>query len=77
VGEGVGLADGKGKIRPKQAWKGGVVRIERNDSHGIVPLSPLPFNSLMDLSAKIEKVILDHGITLHASQRMSRYIAND
>ena len=72
-----GLADGKGKIRPKHAWTAGVVRIERNDAHGIVPLPPLPFNSLMDLMAKIERVILDHGITLHQSQRMKRYMLSD
>jgi hypothetical protein len=69
-----GLADGRGKIRPKHAWTAGVVRIERNDAHGIVPLAPLPFNSLMDLTAKIERVILDHDITLHKSQRMKRYM---
>jgi hypothetical protein len=69
-----GLADGKGKIRPRHAWTAGVVRIERNDAHGIVPIQPLPFNSLMDIPSKIEKVIIDHGITLHESQRMSKYM---
>ena len=29
------IAKQKGKIVPKNAWAAGVVRVERNDSHGI------------------------------------------
>jgi hypothetical protein len=69
------LADGKGTgvILPKHAWSGGVVGIERNKSHGIIPQKTVPFNSLMELTAVIEKVLLAQGITLHASRKMRRY----
>jgi hypothetical protein len=66
-------SEGTGFIQPKHAWSAGVVRMERNKSHGIVPQSPVPFNSLMDLTAVIEKVLLAQGITLHASRKMHRY----
>ena len=48
-----------GKVLPKHAWTGGVVRIERNRSHGIVPGNPRPFHSLLDAGAVIEKVLID------------------
>ena len=66
---------GKGKIRPKHAWSGGVVRIERNPSHGIVPGSPLPFHSLLDVGGVIEKLLIQHGIVLHPGTRMRKYIS--
>jgi hypothetical protein len=39
-----GFATRKGYVRPKHAWSSGVVRIERNDTHGIRPVSPKPFH---------------------------------
>lgn len=71
------LASEAGKVIPKHAWTGGVVRIAPNKSHGIVPKNPKPFNSLLDVGAVIEKVLLEHGIVLHRSQRMRKYIAGD
>ena len=71
------IAEGKGIIRPKHAWAAGVVRIERNESHGITPQKPLPFHTLMDLPAVIEKVLLAQGITLHASKKMKKYFKWD
>jgi hypothetical protein len=68
---------GPGKILPKHAWSSGVVRIERNESHGIVPGSPKPFHSLLDVGSVIEKVLLENGITFHPSSRMARYFASD
>jgi len=69
------LASSEGQIWPKHAWTSGVVRMERNRSHGIVPGNPVAFNSLLDLVAVIEKVLLEHGIQLHASRRMRKYIS--
>lgn len=69
------LASSDGKILPKHARTSGVVRMERNKAHGIVPGKPLPFNSLLDLTSVIERVILDHSIRLHPSRRMRRYLA--
>ena len=65
----------KGKVVPKHAWAAGVVRIERNEAHGITPTQPVPFNSLLDLGAAIEKVLIEHGVVLHSSRRMKKYFA--
>jgi hypothetical protein len=65
-----GLAPEAGKIAPKRAWATGVVRVEKNKSHGIEPGKPLPFHSLLDVGAVIEKVLIEHGIVLHSSRRM-------
>jgi hypothetical protein len=71
------IAEGEGLIRPKHAWTSGVVRMERNKTHGIIPENPVPFQSLLDLPAVLEKVLQQHGIRLHASRRMSKYIVGD
>jgi hypothetical protein len=67
------IAEEAGKIIPKNAWTAGVVRIERNKSHGIVPSSPLPFHSLLDIGAVIEKVLIEHEVVLHPSRKMNKY----
>ncbi len=69
------IANGKGKIRPRHAWSGGVVRMESNVTHGIKPKRPQVFHSLLDVGAVIEKVLLQHGIQLHPSRRMRKYFA--
>ncbi len=63
----------KGEILAKHAWCSGVVRIERNPSHGIKPGSPKPFHSLLDVGSVIEKVLIDHGVTLHVNDKMGKY----
>ncbi|MEE8575093.1 MAG: hypothetical protein V3T30_06740, partial [Thermodesulfobacteriota bacterium] len=67
------IAPGKDSVLPKNAWACGVVRMQSNESHEIVAENPLPFNSLMDLPAAIEKVLIKHGIVLHASDKMEKY----
>jgi len=67
------IAKEKGKVIPKNAWTSGVVRIGRNKSHGIEPLNPRPFHSLLDVSTVIEKVLVEHGILLHSSKKMKKY----
>jgi hypothetical protein len=68
------LAEEPGMVVPKHAWTSGVVRIERNDSHGIVPSNPLPFHSLLDVGAIIERVLIEHGIKLHSSRKAAKYL---
>ena len=68
------IAEGEGQIRPKHAWTSGVVRMQRNESHGITPKNPRPFNSLMDIPGVVEKVLIQHGIKLHRISRMWKYI---
>ncbi len=67
------IAKDKGKIVPKHAWSSGVVRLESNKSHEIVPGNPLPFHSLLDVGAVIEKALIQHGIRLHTSEKMKKY----
>lgn len=71
------IASEKGKVIPKHAWSSGVVRIEPNKAHGIIPKSPKPFHSLMDVSSVVEKVLIEHGIVLHTSKKMRKYILED
>lgn len=64
-----------GKVLAKHAWASGVVRIERNKSHGIEPGVPQPFHSLLDVGAVIEKVLIEHGVVLHPSRKMKKYMS--
>ena len=68
-----GLARGKGKITPKHAWDSGMVRVERNDTHGIKPGKPLPFHSLLDVGRAIEKTLITYGFVLHTNRRARKY----
>ena len=68
------IAEGEGQIRPKHAWASGMVRMQRNESHGITPKNPRPFNSLMDIPGVVERVLIQHGIKLHRIGRMWDYI---
>jgi hypothetical protein len=69
------LAEGEGQVRPRHAWGSGVVRIQPNKSHGITGRGkPLPFNSLAEIPAKIEQELIAHGITIHRSRKMKRYM---
>ena len=68
------LGEGEGQIRPKHAWTTGTVRMERNDSHNIVPKHSIPFNSLMELPQVIEKVLIGNGVKLHRCKKMAKYV---
>lgn len=67
------IAKEKGKIIPKECWDSGMVRITANQFHGIKAEYPTPFNSLMQLTAVIERVLVASKIKLHHSNRSSRY----
>jgi len=71
------IATEKGRVVPKHAWTSGVVRMERNTSHGIEPSNPQPFHSLLDVGSVIEKVLIEHGIILHPSRRMQKYSSRE
>ena len=68
------IAEQKGQIIPKHARTSGVVRIESNKSHGIVPEAPIPFHSLLDVGRAIEKCLIDHDIKLHPGRRDKKYV---
>ena len=67
------IVKGKGRVIPKHAWTGGMVRMEANAAHGIKPKKPIAFHSLMDLTAAIEKVLIAQGVVLHPSDRTAKY----
>ena len=69
-----GLAGQNGSIRPKHAWSAGVVRMAVNEAHGISARHPRTFNSLLDLPMAIERVLAEHGVKLHRSRRMQKYL---
>ena len=65
-----------GNIAPKQAWDSGMTRIVANSLHGIESATPIPFQSLLELAAVIEKQLIKNGIKLHNSSRSKKYKAN-
>ena len=48
--------------------------MERNTAHGITSGDPIPFNSMADIPAKVERLLIEQGITIHSSSRMRRYM---
>jgi hypothetical protein len=46
-----------------------------NEAHGVESGRPVHFNSLMELPAKIEQLLIDHGVTLHMVGKTSKYVA--
>ena len=67
------IADEAGKVLPKHAWAAGIVRMESNSAHGIKAKSPAPFNSLPELAAVVERVLIEHGLKLHPSTKERKY----
>jgi hypothetical protein len=37
----------------------------------------MPFQSLLDIGAVVEKVLIEHSILLHPSRKMRKYIAEE
>jgi len=48
--------------------------VESNSVHGIQPLAPLPFHSLLDLGSVFEKVLIRQGIHSSSRTKMSKYV---
>jgi hypothetical protein len=71
------LTERRGTIRPKHAWAAGVVRMAPNRAHGIKPKNPRPFNSFADLQVIVERVLIDHGVKLHLSPPMRKYLESE
>jgi hypothetical protein len=68
------LSAEKGKVLRRHAWTSGTVTMEANKSHGISPSGSEPFHSLLDLGSAVEKALIQHGIVLHSSRRMRKYL---
>lgn len=71
------IARSKDKIVPKNAWTNGMIMIKRNKNHKIDPGPAIPFNSLSEIAPGIEQCLIDHGIKLHVSGKMEKYIEVD
>lgn len=69
-----GIAEDSDKIVAKHEWIHGIVRLNSNTSHGIKSGKPIPFNSLCELPAKIEDLLIEEEVTLHLNRKMRRYI---
>lgn len=69
------IADEKGKVIVRHAWSGGVVRMERNEAHGIVPKAPIIFNSFGHLPDAIERCLIAHDVKLHPGGRDANLFA--
>jgi len=70
-----GIAEGKGKVLPRHAWSGGVVRMAPNSAHGIKPKGLRTFNSMAELGTTIERVLVDHGVKIHPCGNLYKLIA--
>ena len=70
------IAETEGHVVAKNAWTAGVVRIGTHASHGIKPERPVPSNSMGEIPAALEKVLIQHGIKLHPTHRMRHYLAD-
>ena len=64
----------KHKLMPRHAWDNGTVGMDSNKSHRIQPKSPMPFNSLLDLPSVLAKVLVQHGVTLHAGRKLRKLV---
>lgn len=64
----------RGYIVKKECWDSGMIYMHENLAHGISSGSPVPFHSLLDLPAKIEKLVTKHKLKLHPGLRSRKYI---
>ena len=73
------IVEGEGYILPKHARSRGRIELMTNHSHGIEGLKDkkISFESLMELPAKIEELLIREGITLHMSPKMQKYMQQD
>jgi hypothetical protein len=68
------LSRKRGHIVKKECWDAGVVYMHENLAHGITSANPMPFHSLLDLPAKIEKVLITHKVKAHPGKLSKKYI---
>ena len=55
------IAKKKGEVIPKHAWGSGMINIDRNEAHGVVPEKWLAFNSMAEIPAVLEKCLTENG----------------
>jgi hypothetical protein len=60
--------------RKGEGWTSGTVSMVASPVHGITSPKARIFNSLLQLPAVIEKTLKEHGIKLHISKGMKKYV---
>lgn len=68
------IAEQPGRIKPKHAWTKGMLQLQANASHGIKASKDIPFNSLMELTHALERMLIREGITLHIYGSLGKYL---
>ena len=48
--------------------------MDPNDAHGITGGDPIPFNSVAEIPAKLDKLLIDHDVTIHRNTWMKKYL---
>jgi len=71
-----GIARKRGQVITKNAWTSGMISMEKNKSHDIEPGKSRPFHTLLDIGSVVEKMLIEHGVILHPSRKMKKYIKN-
>jgi len=64
----------KGTVIQKHAWDSGVISMKKNGLHWIKPRAPRPFNSILDLTSVLAKVLQDHEVVLSPNVKLSKVI---
>ena len=72
-----GITKEEDTVIPKHAWDSGVVSIPVNKAHGITPASQQPFNSILDLTSVLAKVLVEHGVTLHTGRKLRKLVKSE
>jgi hypothetical protein len=68
------VTDGDGMIIPKHVNARGFLTIEPNEAHGITRTGDsIAFNSLLELPARLEKLLIAEGIVVHPTSKMRKY----
>lgn len=65
----------RGHVAKKECWDCGVIYMPENSAHDIRSTPPVPFHSLLELSQKLEKLLIAHKVKLHRGQRSRKYLA--
>jgi hypothetical protein len=67
------IAKKKGDVIPKHAWGSGMINIDRNEAHGLIPEKWLAFNSMAEIASVIEKCLLENDVKIISSRKMKKY----
>lgn len=64
-----GIAERKGYVLPRHCRAAGTVHVTTNETHGLKDEHNLKFNSMAELPAAIEKLMIGAGIKMRRSRR--------